>query len=829
MHKYLHFLITGIFLVICFSVAAASKLDLSKNDPELVFQNPPASASPGVLWMWMGSNISREGITKDLEALKKAGFNRTTLFSLSDVTTPWAGEIQNSPTPQIVAWTEPWWEMIRFAAIESKRLGMDFGMFHCPGYEASGGKWITPELSMQELCWSESRVSGNQNIAVVLKRPVVNIHANMPWPVFNPETGRVEKPQIAARDTFYRDIAVLAAPSNGLLTTSSVINLTDKMATDGKINWKVPSGDWIIYRIGYTTTGAIIQPAQWAATGLECDKMNPEAVAYHMDYVIGEVKKHLGKLAGKGFSHLHFDSYEAGVPTWTPRMREEFTKRRNYDPLPYLLTFAGRNVGGKTDSLRFRNDFQRTIKDLYRDVYFKTIRLKLKKAHLGFLCEPYGGPWELNEVMPLVGTVMTEFWTNNGKFTPYELNQTVAALRMSGQNIVEAEAFTGSPSDSKWNETPAWLKPIGDAAFCAGVNRLVLHRFTHQPFADVYKPGMTMGQWGTHFDRTQTWWNEMPELVRYWKRCQALLQWGKYSANTVVTCIKNGQPQLQSISRSNGKTQLFFLANTSHNDGEALCTFPVNDLQPELWNPVTGDMQEITNFEQMNDSVRFTVQFADAQSYFVVFRKKLSNCVQSIKKGNVSVRTILTISSPWKVQFDSAWGGPAKPVVFDRLIDWTQSPEPGIKYYSGTAVYTTEFDLQNDAEKYKLILSTGKVNGVARVKLNGVDIGCLWTAPWEISVPDGILKPVDNILKIAVTNVWANRLIGDKQYEDDCEWLPGYQGGRFLKKFPEWFLKNEPRPAKERYCFTTWDYFSKNSALVNSGLTGPVQILSVTY
>ena len=112
-----------------------------------------------------------------------------------------------------------------------------------------------------------------------------------------------------------------------------------------------------------------------------------------LDYVIGEVKKHLGKLAGNGFSHLHFDSYEAGVPTWTPQMREEFTKRRNYDPLPYLLTFAGRNVGGKTDSLRFRNDFQRTIKDLYRDVYFKTIRLKLKKAHLGFLCEPYGGPW----------------------------------------------------------------------------------------------------------------------------------------------------------------------------------------------------------------------------------------------------------------------------------------------------------------------------------------------------------------------------------------------------------------------------------------------------
>jgi hypothetical protein len=86
------------------------------NNPEQVFLTPPPSAKPGVLWMWMGSNLSKEGITKDLEALKSEGFNRTTMFSLADVTTPWAGSIANSPTPDIISWTEPWCKMVRHAA-----------------------------------------------------------------------------------------------------------------------------------------------------------------------------------------------------------------------------------------------------------------------------------------------------------------------------------------------------------------------------------------------------------------------------------------------------------------------------------------------------------------------------------------------------------------------------------------------------------------------------------------------------------------------------------------------------------------------------------------
>src|SRR5437867_9596621 len=134
-----------LLLLLTYSLKSQS----GNNDPTELFIHPSENAKPGVLWMWMGSNISKEGITRDLEALKKEGFNKTTMLTLADVTTPWSAIISKSPTPQIIEWTDPWWQLVRFAAEESKRLGMEFGISNTAGYTSSGGTWITPELSMQ--------------------------------------------------------------------------------------------------------------------------------------------------------------------------------------------------------------------------------------------------------------------------------------------------------------------------------------------------------------------------------------------------------------------------------------------------------------------------------------------------------------------------------------------------------------------------------------------------------------------------------------------------------------------------------------------------------
>ncbi len=808
-----------------------------RNDPARIFNDPPENAKPGVLWMWMGSNVSREGITKDLESLKDAGFNRTTMFHLSDITTSLSVEIGNRPGPEIISHTKPWWDMVRKAAEESLRLGMDFGIHNCPGYETSGGPWITPEHSMQDLVWSSLNIRGGNRINVKLNKPEPDLRSTNYIPFINLETGIAEKPIIPERRTYYKDIAVIAVPARGNVNTYEVIDITDAMQPDGTLNWNSPEGEWTIYRFGHTTTGSQIFPAQWQATGFECDKMNQEAVEFHLDHIITEIKENLGDLIGTGITHIHFDSYEAGMPSWTPEMPEEFLKRRGYDITPFLAIFAGRKIGTQEDSLKFRDDFERTIKDLYRDIYFKTISEKLSAANLKFLSEPYGGPWIVEEVMPYVDNVMTEFFTDNGVFSPYQFEITVEALRKDGKNLIESEAFTGRPSYSRWTETPAWLKPVGDAAYCAGSNRFIVHRFVHQPWDDNYRPGATMGLWGTHFDRTQTWWEPAKAMVRYWQRCQALLQWGNISRseNDFNTAEMDPGLIIKHIHRNQGNTDIYFVANLTHNTGKASCSFGITGKQPELWDPVTGSMRDLPDYRESSAETSIPLLFDDAQSFFIVFRKKSHGKFPAVRTNFPSTNETMTIEGPWQVTFYPVWGGPEKPVTFYKLEDWISRPEPGIRYYSGTATYRTSFDLPANTKvsrKQEFSLDAGTVNYIAGIRLNGHDLGVIWTAPWKINIPSGLLKRTGNNLEIEVTNVWINRLIGDEQEPPDAEWAPSHWGqgtGDYLKEFPGWFVNDQPRPSSKRYCFTTWNYFKKDSPLVSSGLLGPVLLLKSTY
>jgi hypothetical protein len=810
-------------LVCGFALGMATHAD----ELEKIFQIPPAAARPQVYWFWMGGNVSSNGITRDLEALKDAGFGGTTMCSLADVCTPWAGIISNSPTPDVIAYQSgSWWNFVRFAAAESRRLGLEFGIHNCAGYESSGGPWITSELSMQEVVWSETRVTGPGKFDGALPRPQPDIHAHQPFPVYNPRTGTLDKPEVPARTNYFRDIAVLALPADGVAPSEKVLDLSAQMDTDGHLTWKIPEGNWIIYRFGHTTTGAMLQPCQWDAMGLECDKMSRAAVEFHMRHLLGDVKQHLGDLAGTGLKYIWFDSYEAGTPTWTPKMREEFQARRGYDLTPFLPTLAKRQIGSAAETKKFQADFQQTIHDLYRDVYFATIQRECHVAGLECRSEPYTGPWEISEAVPFFDQVSAEFWTRpDGKYSPGVVPSVVAGARAAGMNLISAEAFTASPAASQWNETPEWLKPIGDAAFCDGINRFMLHRFTHQPFDDRWQPGMAMGQWGTHFDRTQTWWEPGKSWVKYLQRCDALLQWGKIVTNDFSVESAGGGVNLRSICRNDGAEEIYFVANLARTNGAAKCSFGVAGKQPELWNPVTGTRRDLPEFEIKDGRTIVPLTFETGESCFIVFRRPVSSFDRFGESRNFPVlQTEGEISGPWRVAFDPKWGGP-KTVVFERLDDWTQRTEDGIKFYSGTAVYTKTFDLPGSKPKNsKLFLDLGTVRALAEVRLNGNNLGVLWTAPWRVDISSAV-KAKGNKLEIKVTNVWANRLIGDEQQPADCVFGKGDMGfGGPLKTFPDWFVKGTPRPSSGRFTFTTWNYFTKNSSLVSSGLLGPVKL-----
>jgi hypothetical protein len=212
-----------------------------------------------------------------------------------------------------------------------------------------------------------------------------------------------------------------------------------------------------------------------------------------------------------------------------------------------------------------------------------------------------------------------------------------------------------------------------------------------------------------------------------------------------------------------------------------------------------------------------TVRLDVSQSCFIVFyhvKKSVENNGENTPVFT-EPQTVQLIDGKWNVSFDTVWGGPAE-VVFDSLTDWSKRPENGIRYYSGTAVYTKSFDLPDEksmSPEAQYYLDPGILKNLGRIKLNGHDLGILWTAPWQVNIT-GMLKEKGNELEIIVTNLWINRLIGD-------EFLPW--DGVTEGKWPEWLLNGTLRPTK-RYTFTTHRFYRKDDPLAESGLIGPVSI-----
>jgi hypothetical protein len=128
---------------------------------------------------------------------------------------------------------------------------------------------------------------------------------------------------------------------------------------------------------------------------------------------------------------------------------------------------------------------------------------------------------------------MGEFWTHKVG----TLTHVPAGGRTAGKTIIGAEAFTGWPENSQYTEDPASLKPTATWAFSSGINRLILHTWVHQPFGDNYQPGMSMGWWGTHFGRHQTWAEPGKAFFQYLTRSQVLLQYGQQTADYL--CLDN--------------------------------------------------------------------------------------------------------------------------------------------------------------------------------------------------------------------------------------------------------------------------------------------------
>jgi hypothetical protein len=297
------------------------------------------------------------------------------------------------------------------------------------------------------------------------------------------------------------------------------------------LQWDVPEGQWTVLRLGHTSTGVENSPAPKTGRGLECDKLSKEGIeanfAGMMAKIVGDTTLKGGR-ANAGLVATHIDSWENGAQNWTAKMREEFQKRRGYDLLPFMPVITGRVVESAEISERFLWDLRQTISELVVENYAGHMRELAHAAGLRFTVEAYGCPCDSIPYGGASDEPMGEFWSPSGAMET--CRGMASAGHVYGKRIIGAESFTAGDQE-KWREHPGSLKALGDTAFCEGINRFVFHRYALQPWAEDRRPGMMMGPWGQHYERTETWWEQTPDWHRYLARCQFLLRQGLFVAD----------------------------------------------------------------------------------------------------------------------------------------------------------------------------------------------------------------------------------------------------------------------------------------------------------
>ncbi len=320
------------------------------------------------------------------------------------------------------------------------------------------------------------------------------------------------------------------APAS-LIDASRILDLTASMRPDGSLDWDPPAGRWTILRLGYTTTARTNHPGPDGGAGLECDKLSAEAMDHHFQGFFGPLLASLGRLGKRGLAGALIDSYEVGMQNWTDRFAEEFRKRAGYDLLRYLPVFTGRIVGSVDESERFLWDLRRVQADMMADNYYGRFTELCHKHGIKSYTEPYdGGPFDEMQIGSRMDVTMGEFWYGRKNTLDRSMKLASSIAHLKGQAAVGAEAFTGAPPFSRWQEHPYALKAQGDFYFTQGLTLCIFHRYAHQPHPSAV-PGMTMGPWGFHFDRTNTWFEKAKPWIDYLSRCQFLLQQGLPAAD----------------------------------------------------------------------------------------------------------------------------------------------------------------------------------------------------------------------------------------------------------------------------------------------------------
>lgn len=600
------------------------------------FRNVPDSQPLAVYWYWMAGNISRDGVVKDLQAMKRAGINRAQIGII--------GEGQGAPKGPVKTFSAAWWDVLHQALKTAGDLGIEIGIFNCPGWSQSGGPWVKAGQAMRYLAAECDTVSGPQTLTLTLRphgeeqdvrvlayplkegkarlscvgdlrtatelvytssgpvtlrsvyiqpaahkgklhvtlevdrngsyesvkefdidrsNPALNV-GFMPYApvaVSLPETrgqrfrvrlskaGSVsqvvlsdvprverfaEKSLAKMWQTPHPMFDAYMWPSQPDYSASMIVqpaevkDLSGLVDTKGVLRWRVPQGRWVVERAMMRPTGTVNSPAPADATGYETDKMSRTHIRAHFDAYLGEILRRIPPEDRKTFKIVVEDSYETGGQNWTDSLVADFRRAYGYDPVPYIPVLSGTVVGSEEQSDRFLWDLRRLVADEVAYQYVGGLREISHEHGLTTWLENYGHwgfPGEFLQYGGQSDEVAGEFWSF-GDLGNIENRCASSCAHIYGKPKTWAESFTcGGPDFTQY---PGQMKQRGDRFFTEGINATLLHLYIQQPADSV--PGVN-AWFGNEFNRHNTWFSQFDVFARYLKRCNYMLQQGRYVAD----------------------------------------------------------------------------------------------------------------------------------------------------------------------------------------------------------------------------------------------------------------------------------------------------------
>ena len=480
---------------------------------------------PRGYWCWVDGNVDTNRLTAELEEAIDKGMGGYDIWDIRPVVD------ENNVVPDGPAFmSEESVNAIAYAIREAGRLGLDIGLTFSSGWNA-GGPWTRPEHSTMGLFRSHIIVSGPGIFDGILDFPVLADTRNKDnsWIKRKPD----------GMPVYYRDIALLAYPVNKdkiIPDTSMILNLTGIMRNDGKINWNIPEGDWVITRYVCANTGQLLFSHSANSAGPMIDHFSAEATEAHIMYFINKLEEKLGNLDKTALKYLYGDSYEVRGDLWTPLLQKEFQTRNSYELIPFLPVFDGYIIISPEITDRFKFDYQLTLSDLIIDNHYAKAREICRKHGIEFVAEAAGPgmpvhncPFESLRASGVLAWPRGEFWYKHTQHPDYPENilqvikGVACASHIYNQKYVEAESFTCT---WLWQDGPGDMKSAADRAFCEGLNRVIFHTSPHVP-VEAGRPGWIYS-FGTIVNTTLIWWPKAKPFMDYLSRCSYMLQQGNF-------------------------------------------------------------------------------------------------------------------------------------------------------------------------------------------------------------------------------------------------------------------------------------------------------------